>query len=194
MQEEKKKINTYHKIAIILALIALILSLLILHIRFTTAGNHFHVKTHIAIANLEQKKETQMDFTYTISNEEGYNLLNEEATVDIIDIAVQQENSESHIAIVERNLYIPEDASFGRYHLTMQVAYLENKKEEVFTLAIFPRIIYLVFTPQFLWIVLGLSLLCTILGIAKTRNREKNQHNNPQVKQKGVPVKNSPAS
>ena len=166
MNEQKKRINGYHTLAIVIAIISLLFSVFTPFFRFAYSDSHFEVTVQIDITNFERIGDTIMDFQYTIRRG-TMTVVEDGESIDLSALAARQGDTPLHRSVYQKDLYIPDTAPFGFYTLDVQVRYLEYAKRESLSLFILPQFMSFIFTPSFVWILLAIVLILSVMGFIR---------------------------
>lgn len=159
--------NRYHVLAIVLALLALLLSIILSLYRFVTVDSHFDLTVHVTISRLLSPDDSHMDFRYVLDKEEVV-VFDISDTVDLFALAVPVVGDSSHRVTFMKKFFMPDGSGFGTYTLHVYANHLgEERPVTSFDLFVFPRFVSFFFSYFFLILLLLLALVFVFIGMQK---------------------------
>lgn len=173
-----KKMTRYQKAAIIVAILAVLLSFALSFNRFVALDSHLNLTAEMQIENLAGWVTVPIDFHYLLFKRAGDTgsmnvVVDAEETIDLVTIAVPVPNTNKHTVTLDRDFFIPKESGIGAYIFESDI-YHQGQQQRVtrFSVIVLPFLLYIFFTYDFLVLLLIISLILSSIGLWK-RWRER---------------------
>ena len=166
--ETHRKFSRYHRLALALAGVALILSLLLPHFLFVITDSHLEFTIQVTGPTPSDTADNAAVLAYDMRGEETIIEKREEVT---LSRSAWNAGIGGYVSSVIQRVHIPDESVFTRYILTIDARYGEIEATQTFELLVVPRILYFVFSSTFIKILLILSLLLSVIGAVRSPAR-----------------------